>query len=85
MGGTARCTRCIVRECRVALAACCANDRCRAGLTVLGTCLTRYPDNEAALTGCWDLFNAEGGGTDADPTLRECMEQGPCGICEVPR
>jgi len=84
VGGTAGCTRCIVRSCRVSLAACCANDRCRAELPGLGACLTNNPGNESALTGCWDMFNAQGG-TAAQPTLRECMEQGPCGICEVPR
>lgn len=84
VGGNARCTRCIVRSCRAALAACCASDRCRAGLPGLGACLTNNPGNESALTGCWDMFNAEGG-TAAEPTLRECMEQGPCGLCEVPR
>lgn len=83
-GGNARCTRCIVRRCAPSLAACCGNARCSAALPALGVCLTANPGNESALTGCWDQFNFEGG-TSAEPTLRECMERGPCGICEVPR
>ncbi len=84
VGSTARCTRCIERSCRAALSACCGSAQCRAALPALGRCLTATPDNESALTGCWDQFNLEGG-TSAEPTLRECMERGRCGICEVPR
>ncbi len=83
-GGNARCTRCIVRRCAPSLAACCGNGRCSAALPALGACLTANRGNESALTGCWDQFNLEGG-TAAEPTLRECMERGPCGVCEVPR
>ncbi|MFO0650352.1 MAG: hypothetical protein U0326_29280 [Polyangiales bacterium] len=83
-GGNARCTRCIVRRCAASLAACCGDARCSAALPALGACLRANPGDESALTGCWDQFNF-GGGTSAEPTLRECMERGPCGICEVPR